>query len=318
MRDWKNKLFSHKERATIKFMKYLIAPLCALFVFAFSPVFAAEEEMTFEPVANVIEIKGKATVGNQLSDDTPLDIGAPLFEHDVIKTGPESKIHLLFLDDTELTIGENAEARIDDFTFIPEDDKQKKARLSLLRGAFLFISGQVAKINKPDVTINTPVATIGIRGTIVWGGLLDDQYNVFVKEGAVSVSNGRGNTMVREGQGTTLTDQYTRPSRATEWGEEKINRAVATIALADQETVQQRVEEQRGLLLRDIQELKDDTPPETDDGEKREEEEQERGDAGEPERPTKAKNKIREEQFREQLEKQKEKTLERRQERRAE
>lgn len=243
-------------------MKNIFA-LCAVLLVFVSPAFA--QEPAFEPVATIIEIEGEAFVSNKLAENTPLEINAPVFETDIIGTGVDSKLHLLFLDDTELTIGENAEFSVKNFTYQPENNRENKATLSFLRGAFLFVSGQVAKINKPDVTIETPVATIGIRGTIVWGGRLDDQYNVFVKEGEVSVSNGRGNALVREGQGTTLTDEYTRPGRAQEWSEEKVNRAVATIALADQDAVAERVAENRGLLLEQIQNLKDLTPPENID-----------------------------------------------------
>ena len=304
----------------------------ALFAFIFAPSAFAQDDMTaeiiIEPVATVIEIEGTASVNNELADNTPLEIDTPIFEDDEIFTGPESKVLLLFLDDTELTIGEDAHAFINDFTYEPEDDEQKSAHLSFLRGAFLFVSGKVGKINKPDVNLETPYASIGIRGTVVWGGTLDDQYNIFVKEGAVSVRNERGAMMVREGQGTTLTDRRTFPTKSKLWGEEKINRAVSTIALAQQEQIQTRLKERRGTMLEQRKARRanpkiDNRPenprmaPSDETGENEEEQKEtnlnNRSDKTgvnsnlkeKAERSKKARNKIREEEFQKRMDEQK-------------
>jgi hypothetical protein len=68
-----------------------------------------------------------------------------------------------------------------------------------LVGAFRFVSGQLTKLASSDVSVTTPVAIVGIRGTEFWGGPIDDQaLGVFLLEGAVSVSNAAGEQILRE------------------------------------------------------------------------------------------------------------------------
>ncbi len=224
-----------------------------------TPAYAQEEtqneamsvEVMVEPVATVIEIEGSAAVKDSTGASAQLAVDAPIFESDEILTSAESKVLLLFIDDTELTIGENADVKINDFTYEADEDGKKSAYISFLRGAFLFVSGKVGKMAVPDVNLETPYASIGIRGTVVWGGTLDDEYNVFVQEGAVSVRNERGATMVREGEGTTLVDRRTFPTRSKTWEEAKINRAVSTIALARTSEVKTMLDSRRGKLFQD-------------------------------------------------------------------
>ena len=204
-----------------------------------------------EPVATIIEIEGDVAVKDANGKAAKLEIDSPIFTSDEVFTGPKSKALLLFIDDTQVTLGENAAVKIKDFTFEPEEKGKKSALISFMRGSFLFVTGKIDKVMNPDVTLETPYASIGIRGTTVWGGTLDNEYNVFVQDGTVSVRNDRGAMLVRTGEGTTITNRRTFPSRAKTWGETKINRAVATIALTRQEKIKAMLESRRGKLLED-------------------------------------------------------------------
>lgn len=148
-----------------------------------------------EPVATVIEIEGDVAVKDANGKAAKLEIDSPIFTSDEVFTGPESKALLLFIDDTQVTLGDNAEVKIKDFTFEPEDGGKKSALITFMRGSFLFVTGKIDKVMNPDVTLETPYASIGIRGTTVWGGTLDDAYNIFVQDGTVSVRNDRGAMM---------------------------------------------------------------------------------------------------------------------------
>jgi hypothetical protein len=99
-------------------------------------------------------------------------------------------------------------------------------------GAFRFLSGQVSKLVSSDVSIATPVAIIGIRGTEFWGGPIDNQVlGVFLIEGAVSVSNAGGEQILSQrGQGTHIAAPGAAPRRITFWPPDKVARAVATVA----------------------------------------------------------------------------------------
>ena len=85
-----------------------------------------------------------------------------VFENDLIITGGKSRAQVLLLDQTAINISQNAELTLDKFIYGGEDDS---VSLKVTKGTFRFISGKVA-IKRPEkVNVETPVATIGIRGT---------------------------------------------------------------------------------------------------------------------------------------------------------
>jgi hypothetical protein len=96
---------------------------------------------------------------------------------DLIQTGKASQLQVLLLDRSSFSIGANAALRIDRFVYDPARGRTSGA--SVTKGAFRFMSGQRTAAN--SATIATPVATIGIRGTILDGA---------VGEGAREIAKG--------------------------------------------------------------------------------------------------------------------------------
>jgi hypothetical protein len=102
-------------------------------------------------VATVSEIRGTAT-----ANDKPLNVGDTITSNEVIKTGADSHVSLMF-GDTTVDVAPSTTFDVGDFT-VHEPP-------SLLQGAFLYLSGLIGKKQNADVHIETPVGTIGIRGT---------------------------------------------------------------------------------------------------------------------------------------------------------
>lgn len=84
---------------------------------------------------------------------------------DLIQTGKGGRLQLLLLDRSTFTIGANSVLRIDRFVYDPSRGRTSGA--TVVRGAFRFMSGQSNHGNR--ATVSSPVATIGIRGTILEG-----------------------------------------------------------------------------------------------------------------------------------------------------
>ncbi len=84
---------------------------------------------------------------------------------DQVQTGARSQLQVLLLDRATFTVGANAHLTIDRYVYDPATGRSFSA--SVARGAFRFMSGRPARSG--NSIINTPVATIGIRGTIVDG-----------------------------------------------------------------------------------------------------------------------------------------------------
>lgn len=95
-------------------------------------------------------------------------------------------------------------------------------------GSFRLISGALK--HREDTKIITPVATIGIRGTDVWGGVIDGAFSVLLMEGEVSVTTNGGTVLLdTPGTGTTVTASDTAPAEPVVWADARIQRALATV-----------------------------------------------------------------------------------------
>jgi hypothetical protein len=85
----------------------------------------------------------------------------PAYMQELVETGDESALLIVFADGSKLTLGENSECVIDEFVYDPSAKTGNQA-IKLTKGAFRYVSGALPKEN---VKIDTPPATLGIRGT---------------------------------------------------------------------------------------------------------------------------------------------------------
>jgi hypothetical protein len=83
--------------------------------------------------------------------------------NDAIKT-TRGKVGITFKDDTTVQINENSRLVIDDFVYDPKA-KTGKLAMKVALGTVRYASGQIAHNSNQNVNINTPTATIAVRGT---------------------------------------------------------------------------------------------------------------------------------------------------------
>jgi hypothetical protein len=95
--------------------------------------------------------------------------GDALLKGDVVMTGEDSSLTLSLIDGTALNMGASARMVLAELTY-NSNSASNSAVISLVKGAFTFVAGQVAHTG--DMKVTTPVATLGIRGTTV-GAYLD-------------------------------------------------------------------------------------------------------------------------------------------------
>jgi hypothetical protein len=69
-----------------------------------------------------------------------------------------------FKDETVMSFGPNTELVVDQYLFNPAQGKLK-LNAKLAKGSLNYVSGMIAKIQPEVVSVNTPVGTIGVRGT---------------------------------------------------------------------------------------------------------------------------------------------------------
>lgn len=112
-------------------------------------------------IGNITELNG---AGRVVRDDTfqaALDFNIESYDNVQTSNG---RLGITFLDDSQVRLTEHSELIIDEFIYDPDPSKSKMA-LQFASGTARFITGKLATIDKENILIQTPSATIGIRGT---------------------------------------------------------------------------------------------------------------------------------------------------------
>ncbi|MFT7005020.1 MAG: hypothetical protein ACJAWW_002386 [Sulfurimonas sp.] len=148
-------------------------------------------------VATVTALNGKAFVDRD-GKKVELILGDKLLEKDVIKTQDKSKMQIIFLDETIITIGKNSTFAINEYLF--EDNQEPVAKFGMLNGAMRAITGKIGKVAPDKFSVKTKTATMGIRGTnfsILAGE--DGSYQAYCTFGAISVNINGSENIVNQG-----------------------------------------------------------------------------------------------------------------------
>jgi hypothetical protein len=90
-------------------------------------------------------------------------IGLRLSQGDLLRTA-DGSLGVILRDDSVLSLGPDSELVIDEFVFSPGEGNLSLL-LRLIKGTAAFLSGQISKLSPNATTLETPVATIGVRGT---------------------------------------------------------------------------------------------------------------------------------------------------------
>lgn len=145
-----------------RFLSTLVGPLTPVQYSQAIPVNGTE------PIGVVETASGLVEVVRADGTRVRLNTGDSVYEDDTIVTGGDSAIGITLADQSSLALGEEGRLVLDEMVYDP-DAEDGGLSLSLTQGVFTFVSGQIAKTGPDAMVINTPVGTIGIRGTA--GGL---------------------------------------------------------------------------------------------------------------------------------------------------
>ena len=180
-----------------------------------------------DAAGTVTRLKGTA-FAMQDAIPRPLKVGDKVHKGDVISTGKGARLEMRMLDDAVMTLGEKTIFIVIDYITQGEPN----AAMRLLQGAFSAVSGEMVKTAAATFTVETETATIGIRGTTFWGGVLDGAFQVALLDGkAIIVETKAGRVVIdKVGDGTLITDANTAPTPPKTWSQSKVDRAIATVA----------------------------------------------------------------------------------------
>src|SRR3990172_3701620 len=136
------------------------------------------------PSGKVTVVVGEAHIIRADGTQVPATINTPLYQGDVVETAKTGAVNIIFADNTAFAVSENARLAIDKFTY-DAAHQDGASFFSMLRGAFVYTSGLIGKTDPGDVSIETPVGTIGIRGTAVVGVIAGILSSMGVWEGII-------------------------------------------------------------------------------------------------------------------------------------
>jgi len=179
-------------------------------------------------VGGVERLQREATATYE-TDTRQLAVKDAVYFQDLLETASQARLAVMLKDGTMIKLGENGSLRVAEFVYEPEGDSGNLG-LSVLKGAFLFVGGNTEKKQESQVEIDTAVGTLGVRGTIVWGGPIDDSFGVLVSSGRVTVRNEAGQVSLGAGEGTMIEAMDAEPSAPKKWPMEKVRRALQTVS----------------------------------------------------------------------------------------
>ena len=190
-------------------------------------------------VASAVRGSVQATAPGQAAGRV-VETGKAVYSHDKVVTGSEGKLQILLLDQTSFTIGPNSEMELDEFVFDPASSAGKVSA-KIAKGVFRFVTGKVAQRDPSSMQVATPVATIGIRGTMTAGKVSAEQAlivllgpgprnNADEKTGGITVRNEHGSSEVDKDGWGVLVKAGAAPSKPFELTAAQIEDILAGIS----------------------------------------------------------------------------------------
>jgi hypothetical protein len=178
---------------------------------------AATGTVAAAPAARVDFTIGSVTVTGVDGGSRPAAKGLQLQSGDRVVTG-NGRAQLRFTDGAYVSLQPNTDFSIRDYRYDGKSDGSEKGIFGLLRGALRTVTGAIGRVNRGAYQIQTPTATIGIRGT---GGLIqvlaDGTTLVTGNSGVWSLANKSGSVDVPAGKAAKASpDQAVPPAESVE------------------------------------------------------------------------------------------------------
>lgn len=125
---------------------------------------------------------------------SPIAVGDVVVRDEIVSTRANSDARFGLIDSTKLALGPNSTVKIDRAVYA-DDSRYKQIVIGLTEGSFRFVTG---KSDKKSYKIETPTATIGVRGTILDILISENRTLVTLQDGQASVCAGKRCTQLLE------------------------------------------------------------------------------------------------------------------------
>ena len=133
------------------------ASLIAMFCIAGPAVGQTEHVAIFKNISGNMKVVRDGSDVNATS-------GMAVLKSDRVVSDAGASGGIVFKDGTLLTLGPSTEVEIRNYVFEPKES-QYAFSLYLAKGTAIYSSGKIGKLSPESVSVNTPKATVGVRGT---------------------------------------------------------------------------------------------------------------------------------------------------------
>jgi len=114
-------------------------------------------------IGQIKTAKGQVTIERE-GKIVPAEVGTRLQASDIVRTGADGSVGITMGDDSLLSAGPNSVLSLDAYEFDPTTNKGH-FEASLNKGTLAVISGRIAKQTPDAMSVRTPAAILGVRGT---------------------------------------------------------------------------------------------------------------------------------------------------------
>lgn len=135
-----------------------------------------------QPIGQIVAITGKATATGADANTRALALKSPIFLNDKIITGDDSKIQIMFDDDSFVSQGEKSEMTIDEYVYTPKEKEKVNCSMKFARGVFRTVTGKITDLNPERFKVRTKMASIGIRGCELGFRVEKEKEDVYILE----------------------------------------------------------------------------------------------------------------------------------------
>ncbi|MFO0993533.1 MAG: VCBS domain-containing protein [Hyphomicrobiales bacterium] len=126
----------------------------------------AGDQQPAEAIGKVVTLQGPVSAQHTDGTVVQLAIGDPVAMGDVLQTGSGASVGLVFTDGTVFNLSNDSRMVLDNLVYQP-GGSSNALNFNIVQGTFSFVAGQIAPTG--EMRIDTPVATMGIRGTAPMG-----------------------------------------------------------------------------------------------------------------------------------------------------
>ncbi len=191
----------------------------------------------FASIGEITAINGKA-YALRGGKSVALVKGSKLEKRDTIKTLANTRLQIVFIDHTVISLGQKTNFKVDKYDF---NRKNKEARFSVSRGIFKSITGKIGHLNHSKYTLKTRNATIGVRGTIYVGRVEADKESIACTSGEIVVYTKKGSVVVKKGEITTFAP-HSAPTKPKRYREKNLNLFKGVITNSDKEVLKHSIQ----------------------------------------------------------------------------